>query len=221
MPTKHIYCNECGQTTKHCLRKSYSQKGDEAFGTADPSLTYKWQTTWQLLECCGCKHVTVERTRCFSEWDGPEVAYFPSPMVRRAPKWIDDLPVGVAEVLGEVYTAINSNNRRLATMGARCLIDLVALDTVGDAGSFAQKLTALAEEGLIASKNREHLEAALNVGNAASHRGHNPTTDGLNSVMDIIENFLQATYIFGSVAEELNKATPIRVSGKKGRESKQ
>ena len=220
MLTKQIHCNDCNQLTKHCVRKSYSQEGEEPFGSGDPSLTYSWKTTWRILECCGCGNVTVEQEKYLSEWEETEVIFFPSPTVRKVPKWLNDLPIGVAEVLEEVYTAINSDNRRLATMGARCLIDLVVIDTVGDVGNFEQKLTALEGEGLIGSKNRTHLDAALNVGNAASHRGHTPTTEALNTLMDIIENFLQATYILDSVAEELNRATPARIPAKKDEANK-
>lgn len=84
--------------------------------------------------------------------------------------------------------ALQANSGRLAMMGARALIDMTILDQIGDAGSFKQKLDVLEEDGFISSKNREILEAALEVGNAASHRGYCPPDIHINQVVDIVEN---------------------------------
>lgn len=81
---------------------------------------------------------------------------------------------------------------------------------VGDVGSFPQKLDALLAEGLIGKKNRDFLEAALNAGSAASHRGHQPSGTAVSHVMDIMENHFQAVYVLESAADELKKTTPPR-----------
>jgi hypothetical protein len=95
-------------------------------------------------------------------------------------------------------------------MGARALIDLVMLDKVGDTGTFSEKLKALVSQGYVSTLNREFLEAALEAGHAATHRGHEPTTADVNRMMDIIENLLQAVYVLGDAAEQLKKRTPKR-----------
>jgi hypothetical protein len=89
-------------------------------------------------------------------------------------------------------------------------IDMIMTDKVGDVGSFGKKLEALEKNGVIGSKNREVLEAALDAGSAAAHRGYQPTTDDMGAVMDIVENLLQAAYHLNSLAERLKKATPAR-----------
>jgi hypothetical protein len=63
---------------------------------------------------------------------------------------------------------------------------------------------------LISKTQREFLEAALNAGNAASHQGHCPTAEGLNSVMDIVESIISQIYVLPDAAEELRKTTPVR-----------
>ena len=113
------------------------------------------------------------------------------------------------ELLEEIYSALHADNRRLATMGARTLLDMVMTDKVTDVGRFDQKLDALEKE-FITKKQREFLEAALDVGNAASHRGHRPTAKQLDQVMDIVENVIQQIYVLPSAAAELKKSTPPR-----------
>lgn len=51
--------------------------------------------------------------------------------------------------MDEVYIALHSDSRRLAILGARTLLDMVALDKVGDCGTFEEKLNALSDKGLI------------------------------------------------------------------------
>ena len=81
-------------------------------------------------------------------------------------------------------------------MGARTLVDMVILEKVGDVGTFKDKLKALEKAGYVSSQGREVLYAALDLGSAAAHRGHAPTETEVQSVMDIVENMLQAVYVF-------------------------
>ena len=62
----------------------------------------------------------------------------------------------------------------------------------------------------MSSRNREALYAALEVGNAAAHRGHAATESEVQDVMDIVETMLQAVYVFPELAQNLKKTTPAR-----------
>jgi len=86
---------------------------------------------------------------------------------------------------------------------------MVILDLVGDAGTFKDKLEKLKDEEYLAPKQIKVLDAALDVGNAASHRGHKPQRKHVVHVMDIVENLLHST-ILEPVADELKAATPPR-----------
>jgi len=116
----------------------------------------------------------------------------------------------------EVYAALDADSRRLAVMGARALLDIFIVEHVADIGTFAQKLDALEEKGLVGKRDREVLEAALEVGNAAAHRAHNPTQQDVNHVMDIVESVF-ARSLLVPAAESLRKATPPRSRGGKER----
>ena len=117
-------------------------------------------------------------------------------------------------LLNEVYSALHADSRRLATMGARTLLDMVILDQVGDVGSFKEKLDAIQTKGLVGSQQREFLEAALNTGNAAAHRGHRPAADDLNIVIDIVESVVAQVYVLPGAANQLKKSTPARKRGR-------
>jgi len=57
-------------------------------------------------------------------------------------------------------------------MGARALVDIFMTEHLGDIGGFQQKLDSLENEGYLSKVNRQVLEAALEAGHAAAHRGH-------------------------------------------------
>ena len=153
----------------------------------------------------------LRRRFYFSEWDHGEheIDYYPPRIARRVPKWKDKLSDDIEKLLEEVYTALQADSRSLAMMGARALIDMVILDKVGDVGTFGQKIAKLQTDGYLSDKNRETLRAALEVGNAASHRGHRPTQEHVDTVIDIVENLLQST-ILHSATTDLKNATPAR-----------
>jgi hypothetical protein len=206
-------CNNCGRGTDHEVLKTHVQRAYE-----DEQHELWLKTTYRMIECRGCHFISLERTYTSYEdqqGDIPKKEYFPPPISRSQPSWIGEfvfnIPVGfdLYELLEEIYSALHADNRRLATMGARTLLDMVMTDKVTDVGRFDQKLDALEKE-FITKKQREFLEAALDIGNAASHRGHCPTAKQLDQVMDIVENVIQQIYVLPGAAAELKKSTPPR-----------
>lgn len=127
---------------------------------------------------------------------------------RERPDWFQKLPSKFQTLLGEVYQS--QEMQALSSMGLRTVIDMACNDLVGDIGGLSQKLTALKEKGHINSNERAVLEIAVNVGNASAHRGHNPTAEDLNTLLDIVEHLLQGIYVLRDAAEQLRKKTPPR-----------
>lgn len=202
------HCNRCGGETKHFVLFRHEETGEVQLAPEDPEVSYTWTAVWEVLECCGCEKVELRRE--YTEMGQTESEYFPARVSRDRPVWVDNLPDGITQVLDEVYAALHANTRRLAMMGARCLIDMVMLDTVLDIGGFSEKLAAMEEDGLIGSRNREYLEAALDAGNAVIHRGHHPDVSEVGIVMDIVESLLQTVYVLGQAGDELKQMTPPR-----------
>lgn len=135
---------------------------------------------------------------------------------RPKPDWYQRLPANVRALLDEVYLGLSNDMRALPSMGLRTVIDMVCVDLVGDVGSFAEKLKVLRSHGHISDREREILEIAIDVGSASAHRGHNPSMEDINSLLDICEHLLKGVYVLPATSEVLRKAIPPRGPGKKG-----
>ena len=206
-------CNDCGRDTDHEVLKSHNTSGH------DPESETHWSTTFDMIECRGCHFISLKRTFDFSEYDQVQVDYFPPPVPRRKPDWghhfLLNASSEIQELLVEVYSALHAGNRRLATMGARALLDMAIVAAVGDVGDFKRKLDQLESGGFIGKQPREFLGVALDAGNAAAHRGHCPTPQQLNMVMDIVENVLEQIFVLPHAAEDLKKSIPPRHKGER------
>jgi hypothetical protein len=205
---ERVHCNRCGDETRHAVIAERIQHGSK---TVDDELGIEisWRTRWTMLECCGCETVCLRRAYWFSEWDMDEtMEFFPPPMARRPPRWLDQLGDEEKQLLEEVYVAVQSDSRRLAMMGARTVVDIV-LSRDGDHGDFSAGLKALEIHGLIGTRQREVLQAALDVGHAAAHRGHRPSREDVETVIDIVEHLLQSE-LLRPAADDLRMHTPPR-----------
>ena len=159
--------------------------------------------------------MTLRVDRWHSEYDASnDTEYYPPRVSRQPPKWERKLPREWQSMLREIYSALHANSRRLAMMGARTIVDMYMNDTVGDVGNFGQKLDKLVVDGHLGEQDKAILEAALEAGHAASHRGHLPTSEDINHVMDIVENLVQKNALRKSAAV-LTKGTPPRAKVKK------
>jgi hypothetical protein len=200
-------CNRCNRETKHAvLKKRLTSDEADAKGYGPVS----WQDVYEMLECGGCESVTLRHTHLFSEYPEPRVSYYPPPIARPAPMWKHKLPLELRSLADEVYSALHADSRRLGLMGARTILDMVLLEKVGDAGTFLEKLKKFEDLGFVGSRDREILEAALDAGSAAAHRGYRPKPDQLDQVMDIVEHLLEAVYVLHRAAADLRKSTPPR-----------
>ena len=207
-------CNDCGRETDHEVLKTHAKTFFE-----DEQHDLWCKITYRMIECRGCHFISLERSYTSYEdqqGDTPKKEYFPPPISRSQPSWIGEfvfnIPVefDLYGLLEEIYSALHADNRRLATMGARTLLDIAIVDSVGDVGSFPEKLESLQQKGLVGKIQREFLEAALEAGHAAAHRGHCPTAQQLNHIMDIVESILHQIYVLPQASAELKKSTPLR-----------
>ena len=217
MPTKKketetkAPCRECHRETSQKVIKLHRVGGSEYVDEQIGEIS--WANVYEMLECRGCGTVTLRDTYWFSEDPEEQVTYYPPSVSRVMPQWRSQLKSWtLRELMDEIYSALGADRRRLATMGARTLVDMVLVDKVGDLGTFGQKLAGLEKAGFIARQGREYLEAALDAGNAAAHRGHKPSSAQLNHVMDIVENVLESVYVLEDAAAELKRTTPPKPS---------
>ncbi|MNF53915.1 hypothetical protein D3C84_353230 [compost metagenome] len=157
-PIFWAHCNSCARQTKHSELTSHTAQDDVVMGDSHLEVT----TIYQLLECRGCGTVVFKVQENFPQLDlAEDPKYYPPRISRRLPKWRMALPKGWIGLLNEVYSALHSNSRRLAMMGARALVDVYMNDTVSDVGGFEQKLKALVVQGHISANDKDVLAAAL------------------------------------------------------------
>lgn len=201
-------CNRCQGETRHKELKQVvrDHERDDNWGHHT-----EWSETFRMLECCGCGSIQMRVEYWHSDipLDDSDYDYYPPRISRRIPEWSRELPDDWAALMQEVYGALASDSRRLAVMGARTLIDLYLAETAGDHGTFASRLDRLVQDGYLAKNAKDTLEAALEAGNAAAHRGHTPNSNDLGLVMDIVENLLHA-HVLKIKAAKLKARTPPR-----------
>ena len=65
-------------------------------------------------------------------------------------------------------------------------------------------------EPLIRAEDRALLGAMIDAGHAASHRGHRPPREHLETILDTVENLLHRKFVLPSAAAEIKLATPTR-----------
>ena len=133
---------------------------------------------------------------------------------RPKPDWYEHLPSNVRSLLDEVYLSLSNDMRALPSMGLRTVIDMVCVDLIGDTGSFSDKLKMLRAQGHVSDREKAMLEIAIDVGSASAHRGHNPSIEDINSLLDICEHLLKGIYVLPVVSQILHKTTPRRATRK-------
>lgn len=199
-------CSGCGRETRHHVLAD-AKRGDQDAGG------FSWGEKSQFLECCGCETTSVRKVYwddSYSSGDEPDVKLYPPKLSRPVPDWFWQVDTRFQSLLKEVYAALGSGAAALPVMGARAILDMVIQDQVGDQGAFKLGLDALAEKGLLSSHDRILLEAAIEAGNAAAHRGFAPKQDDVHRVVAIAEHLLNSLYVLKGAAKGLKKVTPKR-----------
>ena len=117
-PKGKAHCNKCGGDTNHDVlhREQTSWRDDEQdiYGSDQ----------YETLKCCGCDSIKLRHISDFSEYDEPNVYYFPPAIFREIPGWFNWLGIElkpeerfIKEILNEIYVAVQNNLPRLAAMG--------------------------------------------------------------------------------------------------------
>lgn len=136
---------------------------------------------------------------------------------RPKPDWYGELPDSMRDLLGETYSGMAHGLRALPAMGARAAIDLALTDSSPGHSRFSDRLEDLVQRGLISRRDADSIDAAIEAGHAATHRGHFPVRGDLDALLDVTEHFLRSIYVVPKKAQSLRQATPKRTKPKKKR----
>jgi hypothetical protein len=141
-----------------------------------------------------------------------EITYWPPPARRAKPAWSNKISDdNLRMLIDELYVALNAGLLVVSTIAARTLFDRASFLLINDPpGGFGGKLQALVDTGRISASDRSILEAMTDAGSASAHRGFAPTFDQLTAIVDILENYIERTFVLNAVADTLKNATPGR-----------
>lgn len=210
------HCNTCGGDRTHrVLYIERSSWDDQGMSGGD---------TYELVKCGGCGSLKLKNTSWCSEDDCdeegypiPSVSYYPPAIFRPRPKWLIDLMLEVSfddgnihDILSEIYIALQNDQRALAAMGIRALLEKVMIEKCGDKGSFWENVKDFEAQGYVSRIQRERLETILEAGHAAIHRLYIPTKEDLVTLVDITESLVESIYIHGRKIEKLKNGIPPR-----------
>jgi len=233
---KKAECSRCGGI-RNC----------EIRGEHEETYTYEqfqaW-TSWYILECRGCEYIFVQKVDTnsedhepFYEEDGSvgyelleNRSYWPAVSKRKKPDWLLNFGVsfdeakGLNEALIEVYGALNSDLNMLAAIGIRTVYDIASEILGVDPNlSFKQKLDSLVKLGGIGALDVDRIETIIDAGSASVHRGWRPNSNDLNTMMDVLEHFIEKLFIapvrekrLSDDAAKVKKSVPTRQMRIKG-----
>ena len=205
-----IHCHTCKHATLHeavaVKYYAWTEQVDGPFG-----LDYELE--YDLLVCNTCRSpqlrwaTRIDQTHDEGQWTE---RYIPPKPLRSIPDWVFQLSKELQHIQGllsEVHLALAAGHLWLVAMGCRTLIDMFALERVGDIGGFEKKLSRLCDEGYLSRADVLVVKAAVEVGHEATHRAIRPPLDDCRRCLDIVENLLHRLVIAGS-ASAIQEARP-------------
>ncbi|MGV7180436.1 DUF4145 domain-containing protein [Stenotrophomonas sp. MA5] len=188
----------------------------------------------QLLRCRGCETVFYKIESWHSEdWDvkfDPEsgqdemfypktVSVYPPPEPKsEKPDWTWDLyrkDSVLSQVVHEMYVAKANNLNVLTAIGLRIAFDRATfLLGVDESLDLNKKIEKLVDDGRLGKIEAEHMQVAVNAGNAAAHRGWSPNDEDLAVLLNVLEQFLRRSF-FDPPIGQIGAAIPPRPKKKK------
>jgi len=216
---RRAHCSRCGGIRNCRIQGEYSE-------------TYKnenfqsW-TDWYILVCRGCDNTFVQKVDTNSEEyensyasDGSteielieSVHYWPALLKRKKPDWISSYAIAsdhmynLNEALLELYGALENDLYMLAAIGIRTAFDVGSeLLDIAPSLPFKQKLDAIVALGGFGTVDKDRMETIVDAGSASVHRGWRPTVAEINTMMDVLEHFIQKLFIEPARETKLNAA---------------
>lgn len=190
------YCQSCKKETTQEVLATFSHEDLQGSGPWVLDL----DVTKAFLRC-GCNSACIKEEALEANLEHVFERLIPPPPVRPMPSWVDQLSKEMADLLREVYLALTHDQRWLVAMGTRSLIDMFALERIGDVGGFEEKLRRLQKENFLSQTDVVVVMSAVEVGNKATHRLVPPSKKECRQVLDIVENLLHRLVLADHSAE--------------------
>lgn len=191
-----VYCQSCKKEKEQEVLTTFSHEATHGSGEWFLDLA----VTTAFLRCqCNTACIKVEAAE--HNIEHVFVQLIPPAPVRPMPSWVDELPKEMADLLKEVHLALAHDQKWIVAMGARTLIDMFAINRIGDTGGFKAKLQQLEKEKYLSQTDVVVIDSAVEIGNEATHRLTPPNTKECRQVLDIVENLLHRLVLANHGAE--------------------
>jgi hypothetical protein len=114
--------------------------------------------------------------------------------------------------LKELYGSLDNSLNMLAAIGIRTAFDIATeLLKIDQEQTFARKLDDLVINGHIGAVDRSRLETLIDAGSASAHRGWRPNFGDLDTMMDVLEHFIEHAFVTPERKKELDaKVTEMK-----------
>jgi hypothetical protein len=183
---------------------------------------YSFRIEWRLLKCLGCDEVFFQEKnidfedmnyevdpQSGEEYAEPSITdkYWPAIAKRARPGWLSPYSMDseIERCLNETYGALEADLPMLAAVGARTCFDIAAIKLGADAADeLSEKLNSLLALSKISEADKLRLKVLTEAGGASVHRGWVPTSPQLNTIMDVMEHFIEAHFVKAEVLKKLD-----------------
>lgn len=215
-------CSTCGGMRNCDVLGQHEEHGEDE--------DYSWEKSWYILRCRGCDHVFFQTVATNSEdsycgYDDVDFRpvettdYWPALAKRKMPDWVThdiyaDADGALHEALIELYKALDNDICILAAIGIRTAFDIAAeLLGTNTELPFKKKLEHLVKAGHIGIVDQGRLETLVDAGSASAHRGWRPSVEDLNTMMEVLEQFMHEAFIAPTKNQHLD-AKLVKVKSK-------
>lgn len=212
------HCNYCGGHKNHLILHQVRD--------ADDSGEQFWYSSlFSLIKCAGCDAIHLRQDSTFSgnvDQYGNQIVntvYYPPASSRRKPEWMtnfaehfDFLQSDIGKILNEVYIALQNGSLRLSVMGIRSVLELIMIEkNGGDTGTISGNVDRFFQSGYVSAQQQPLFkDVVFEAGNAAMHRGYNPTEIHVSAILDMTEALIAAIYFHPAKAQAVSGAIPAR-----------
>lgn len=200
-----VCAGNCKQATYHKVVSSLDLDGhvyNQHVGD------FYWDTSYQIIECQGCKAISFRKTHSDSEnldFNADDEMLEPIETSTLYPSRIEGrtdlgyesklLPPQIQIIYQETLQALNAYSPVLAGVGLRAIIETVCKEKSAEGRNLYEKIDDLVEKKILTPSGASILHKIRTLGNKAAHEVTPHSAEQLGLAMEVAEHILKDVYI--------------------------